>query len=387
MNKPNPEILSACCHDCGKPALVVASGYETFYRVTSDCKPWPPGGCLARCSACGLVQNPVTKQWGEEASQIYANYTIYHQSGGAEQNVFDPQSGVGKPRSDKLIQALMRECALPATGRLLDIGCGNGGFLSAWSRSIPGWSLCGSEVSDKYKARVESIPGVEQLFTCDIDQIPGSFDLISLVHVLEHIPSPSDFLRRVRSKLKPGGLLFVEVPDCEQSVFMLLVADHCSHFSPPLLAGLVSAAGFEVLHATNTWVAKEVSVAARLFAGPGSTSPLRLPESDSLKVFGGWERLAAIVAKIEPLKQQANFGLFGTAIAATWLDAQTQSAARFFVEEDRNRVGRTHLGRPIFAPEDVPAQATVFVALPQPLAGQVAERLARLQLGLNVVLP
>ncbi|HEX5220217.1 MAG TPA: hypothetical protein VFZ59_11670, partial [Verrucomicrobiae bacterium] len=114
---------------------------------------------------------------------------------------------------------------------------------------------------------------------------------------------------------------------------------------------------------------------------------LRLPEPDSVKVLGGWERLAAIVAKIEPLKLKANFGLFGTAIAATWLDAQTQSAAKFFVEEDRNRIGRTHLGRPILAPEDLPFQATVFVALPQPLAGQVAERLARLERGLHIVLP
>src|SRR6185436_4898807 len=151
MNKTNPEMPSARCHNCGESAPVIASGYEAFFRVTSDCKPWPPGGCLARCSACGLVQNPVTKQWSEEANQIYASYTIYHQSDGAEQNVFGNQSDAGKPRSEKIIQALRGNCALPVNGRLLDIGCGNGSFLSAWSRLIPGWSLCGSEVSEKYK--------------------------------------------------------------------------------------------------------------------------------------------------------------------------------------------------------------------------------------------
>ena len=95
MNKANPETLPTRCHNCGESALVMANGYEAFFRVTSDCKPWPPGGVLARCSACGMVQNPVTPQWSKEANQIYANYTIYHQSGGAEQNVFDPQSGAG----------------------------------------------------------------------------------------------------------------------------------------------------------------------------------------------------------------------------------------------------------------------------------------------------
>jgi hypothetical protein len=106
-----------------------------------------------------------------------------------------------------------------------------------------------------------------------------------------------------------------------------------------------------------------------------------------LRVFEGWKQLAGILAKVEPLTKHANFGLFGTAIAATWLDAQLNGAAKFFVDEDRNRVGREHLGRPILAPENLAAGATVFVALPQPLAGQVAERLARLGRGLQVVLP
>ncbi len=387
MNKDDTEAFSARCHNCGKPALVIASGYESFFRVTSDCKPWPPGGSLARCTACGMVQTPVTPKWSEEAAQIYANYTIYHQSCGVEQNVFGDQSGAGQPRSDKLIQALRGACALPLKGRLLDIGCGIGSFISAWSRLIPGWSLCGSEVSENCRARVESIPGVENFYTCDVNEIPDSFDVISLIHVLEHIPSPFDFLQRVRRKLKPDGLLVVQVPDCEQNVVMLLVADHCSHFSPPLLAALVEGAGFEVLQATNSWVAKEISVAGRVVAGPARTGPVSFPELESVRVFDGWKHLEKIVDKIEPLKQRADFGLFGTAIAATWLDAQTGAAARFFVDEDRNRIGRTHLGRPILAPEDLPPGATVFVALPQPVAGQVAERLARLPRDLNVVVP
>ncbi len=342
---------------------------------------------MARCHACGFVQTPITPQWQAEADQIYAGYTIYHQSGGAEQNVFQARSGAGKPRSEQLIQALRAACPLPGQGRLLDVGCGNGSFLSAWSRSIPGWSLCGTEVSEKYKAQIESIPGVERLFTGDIADVPGTFDVISLIHVLEHIPYPVAFLRRLRKKLKPDGLLFIEVPDCQQNCFMLLVADHCSHFSPNLLAGVVKAAGFDVRHATNQWVAKEVSVAARPDPNDDEGCKVNLPESDSLQVFNGWQQLRQILAKVEPLARRPNFGLFGTAIAATWLDAQLNRAARFFVDEDLNRVGKTHLGRPILSPADVPEQATVFVALPQPLAGNVAARLQRLDRGLRVELP
>lgn len=378
---------ATACQVCGSTELELAPAYASFHRVTSDCKPWPPGGQLARCKACGFVQTLVTPQWQTEADQIYAGYTIYHQSGGAEQNVFQNSSGAGQPRSEQLIHALRTACPLPGQGRLLDIGCGNGSFLSAWSRLIPGWSLCGTEVSEKYKAQIESIPGVERLFTCDISEVPGTFDVISLIHVLEHIPYPVAFLKRLRQKLKPDGLLFVEVPDCQQNCFMLLVADHCSHFSPGLLAGVVKAAGFDVRHTTNQWVAKEVSVAARPDAADSKDRAVSLPQSDSLQVFNGWRQLQQILAKVEPLARQQNFGLFGTAIAATWLDAQLNRAARFFVDEDLNRVGKTHLGRPIVSPADVPDHATVFVALPQPLAGNVAERLRRLGKGLRVELP
>jgi len=382
MNDHRPTLT---CHLCDAKDLQLAPAYAAFQRVTSDCKPWPAGGSLARCRACGLVQTVVGPKWQAEADQIYTGYTIYHQSGGREQNIFPGAGGVGKPRSDGIITALRDAVALPVGGRLLDIGCGNGSFLSAWSRLVPGWSLCGSEVSEKYKAQIEGVPGVERLFTCDVDEIPGQFDVVSLVHVLEHIPAPSAFLWRVRKKLKPGGILLVEVPDCAQNYFMLLVADHCSHFSPPLLAGVVAAAGFEIVLSTNSWVAKEVTVVARPRPAPAEIEKPRLPENDSEQVFANWLRLRETVAKVEAVAQNPKFGLFGTAISATWLDAQTGRAAQFFVDEDQNRTGKTHLGRPILAPADVPLGATVFVPLPEPLAGQVTARLNNLNRNLTVV--
>ncbi len=386
MSKTSP-IIATACHVCGSTELEWAAAYAALHRVTSDCKPWPPGGQLARCRACGFVQAPVTPQWQAEADRIYAGYTIYHQSGGAEQNVFQERSGAGQPRSAQLIAALRDACALPSRGRLLDVGCGNGSFLSAWSRLVPGWTLSGTEVSDKHKAQIEKIPGVERLFTGDITEIPGNFDVISLIHVLEHIPYPVAFLKRLREKLKPDGLLFIEVPDCQQNCFMLLVADHCSHFSPGLLAGVVQSAGFDVRHATNQWVAKEVSVVGRPLPGENEPRAVTLPQSVSLQVFNGWQQLRQILAKVQPLARESNFGLFGTAIAATWLDAQLNRAARFFVDEDVNRIGKTHLDRPIVSPADVPKGATIFVALPQPLAGNVAERLRQLGKELRVELP
>ena len=104
-------------------------------------------------------------------------------------------------------------------------------------------------------------------------------------------------------------------------------------------------------------------------------------------MYAGGNELARILNRVTPLLERPQFGLFGTAIAATWLDAQTGNRARFFVDEDPNRTGKTHFGRPILAPKDLPRGATVFVALPEVLSGPISQRLRGLGLDLEVVVP
>jgi SAM-dependent methyltransferase len=322
-----------------------------------------------------LIQTIVTPAWQSECDEIYRGYTIYHQSQGVEQPVFDNASGVGHARSGAIMAALKDRVALPAAGRWLDIGCGNGAMLRACSRALPGWALCGSEVSNKYKSAIESIPGVERLFTCPIAEIPGSFDVISLIHVIEHIPGPRSFLQQISAKLKPNGLLLLEAPDCRQNFFMLMVADHCSHFSAGMLADVASGAGYEVLHAADTWLPKEITVVGRKPAAPRSACDGLSSKEESKQVFSGWDTLRRIVDQIESLKKAGHFGIFGTSIAATWLDTQTGNAAGFFVDEDLNRVGKQHMGRPILPVADIPDDASVFLALPPVVAERVLKRL------------
>lgn len=385
--KHNNDEAKPSCHQCGSTDLLIAQAYSTFKRVTSDCKPWRSGGFLARCGACGLVQTLVTEPWQAETRTIYADYEIYHQSGGIEQSVFSGTSDVGLPRSEAIINALRREVGVPKVGKWLDIGCGNGALLRTLSRTLPGWSLFGVEVSDKYRGVVESIPGVKKLHTGDVEKIPDSFDIISLNHVIEHIPGPQRFLKSLLNKLHHYGLVVLEVPDCSQNCFMLLVADHCSHFSTGMLGHVTAAAGYEVLHATNSWVSKEITVIARKSRHSLACKPMRHLMSESEQVWRGWEDLQRIVTQLESFARARQFGIFGTAIAATWLDTQSGRAAEFFVDEDRVRIGKQHLGRPIIRPSEIPDGATVYVALPPVLARRVANRLQTAKSAVHFVCP
>lgn len=151
----------------------------------------------------------------------------------------------------------------PERGRLLDVGAGIGTFL-ALARER-GWSVAGTEVSDSALRLAESRHGLalvqSQLESADLR--PG-FDVVTLWHVLEHVPSPFRTLRAARRLLSPGGLVVIAVPNDAAAMLVprrlkrFLTRQefhryepvtpgqeiHLSHFSPAVLRRLLLRTGF-----------------------------------------------------------------------------------------------------------------------------------------------
>ena len=257
----------ALCHVCRKDSLVLVPGYGALTQVTSDCKPWSGGAKLCLCSACGCVQKMVNQEWLCGTATIYEQYSIYHQGEGSEQQVFENGSGIASSRSQKLLEHALPQISLAQTGRFLDVGCGNGAMLRSFQNMAPEWRLVGTELNNKYRAEIESIANNAVLFTCALAKIPEAFDMISMLHVLEHIIDPMAFLLGIRNKLTSDGIILIEVPDFEYNPFDLLIADHCTHFSKPTLEQILACAGFEIVTITTEWIPKELSVIARKSKG------------------------------------------------------------------------------------------------------------------------
>jgi SAM-dependent methyltransferase len=365
------------CHVCTAQAVVEMPAFAQFHRVTSDCKPWPAGGRLGVCRRCGCVQKVIDADWQQDIERIYAGYTIYHQSGGVEQAVFEQASGQAASRSARLLERVLSHVALPERGRLLDIGCGNGAMLRAFNQMRPTWALAGTEFNDLYRAVVEQIAGVEALYTCSPAEVPGQFQLISMIHVLEHIPSPIAFLTTLHGKLDDDGLLLIEVPDHTQNPFELLIADHSTHFSAASVQMVLEHAGYTVEALATDWIAKEISVVARKAGETRSPPPfeaaLRAEPFEAIGRRVAW--LQSVVAAARECAAQGEAGLFGTSIAATWLFNELAGQVRFFVDEDPNRAGSRYMDVPIYHPQDVPAGGHVFLALAPALAEAVQQRM------------
>ena len=97
----------------------------------------------------------------------------------------------------------------PNKGIILDIGAGTGEFLSVAKND--GWQTIGVEPSDKAKAIAKSkgVSFVEK--TSELEN--HSFDVISMWHVLEHVPDLDKQIKELKRLLKPTGTLIIAVPN------------------------------------------------------------------------------------------------------------------------------------------------------------------------------
>ena len=373
MTPPPSAPSLPACHLCGG-VLAPVEGAAALLRVTSDCRPWPAGGALAVCRACATLQTPVDAAWRDEAAALYADYAVYAQAGGAEQRVFAPGDGAAQARSDRLVSALCAEFDLPETGRLLDFGCGNGAFLAAFGRARPGWRLTGLDQCAVHRAAILALPGVEAFLTEPPAPGAAPFDLVAMIHSLEHLPDPAGALRETARLLAPGGRLFLETPDIATSPFDLVIADHVSHFTAATLTAVVRRAGLHPLAPPAGWVAKELALVAAAGAAAGGELAPADPAREGRRARALLDWLTAVLAAARAAGP--GLAVFGTSISGTWLAHALADQVALFIDEDVNRIGRHHLGRPIVAPDAVPPGQRVVLPFPPAVAAGLAARLA-----------
>lgn len=379
--------LPGCLH-CGAAELREWAEFGAFHQITSDCRPWRLGGRLGLCRLCGTVQKPLTDDWLAECKLIYANYHAYHQGKGAEESVFAPD-GSRQARSSAFVAWVMSLNPLPAQGRLLDFGCGNGNLLTTVSERFPAWQLTGADVSDLHRQGIENIPNAEWRRSMPIGDLPGPFDMITAVHLLEHLPQPGPQLRLLAEKLGPEGRLAIEVPSLEANPFDLLIADHASHFTPTTLRRLLRSCGLDG-PVVDDVIPREIS-ALVAYQGHGHSGlmpqePRALVEATERLV----ERHLAWLADLRDLArttrgQSRKLALMGSSVGACWLAGELHGEVDWFVDEDPHRIGGTLLDIPILAPADLSTQAALLLPMPIRTASTVALRLQAL--GLTPILP
>lgn len=95
------------------------------------------------------------------------------------------------------------------TGSVLDIGAGTGEFLKVASKK--GWKIYGTEPNEKARSISEKKDVLLKESYAEFSN--QKFDVITLWHVLEHVPNLHEAISQIENLLKPGGTLLIAVPN------------------------------------------------------------------------------------------------------------------------------------------------------------------------------
>jgi SAM-dependent methyltransferase len=168
---------------------------------------------VARCARCGLAR-------GEHAPQSNAGGAEDHFRGLNEDRYLKSVRATRLRSYDRLLAEVRK---LAPRGTWLDVGSGYGWLLERVAQE--GYSPLGIEPSAAAadQARAQGLKVVPGYFPGDLPR-EWRPQIISFMDVLEHLSSPIEALRAAASRLTPGGIVVVQVPDQACLLFRLAAA-------------------------------------------------------------------------------------------------------------------------------------------------------------------
>lgn len=214
---------------------------------------------LVKCLTCGMVyENP-----RYDAEAIIQGYMA------SQEAEHDSQYQMRVYSFYRTLKKHARR--IPPKGAIvLDIGTAGGAFLDAAKQF--GYDAFGMEPSADLVARgTDRGLHIKQGTIESHSFAQGSFDMVCLWDVIEHLPDPKAALGKIRKLLKPDGLLLINLPDIGTwqaklagKRFWWILSVHLHHFTRKSIRDICSRTGFEVFHFQRYWQTLEFGYLERM---------------------------------------------------------------------------------------------------------------------------
>ena len=234
-----PEMTSDMIHE-GVGCPLCGGSRHCHWRILN-------GFQTDRCLDCGLLfvhPRPVEDALNKHYRDLDGDALT-----GFYQRMATPNVLAGYDRKLEWIEGL-----LPGRGRLLEFGCGAAYLME---RAVHrGWQADGVDLGawTERAARARGVSNVHVGRLADLSFPDGYFDVVYAAQVLEHLHAPLNELTELRRILRPGGVLYVDVPNNRTLPIMLGVDDfelnmppgHLNYFTPRTIRLLLQRGGFDL---------------------------------------------------------------------------------------------------------------------------------------------
>lgn len=263
--------------------------------------------------------------------------------------------------------------------RILDIGCATGELLALFDRA--GYSsLMGVDPTPECAAIANKLYGLDVRSAVLSEISTDPFDVVLLANVLEHVPNLREALGHIVSVVKPGGLLFVQVPDAGHfgiditEPFLEFSIEHINYFTAASLKNLLASVGIRLLemaHDITRYKGATYPVITSLWVREGPADTTVVPAATTTLrdyIERSRVRLTELSETIDAIVDGGNsVVIWGVGSLTARLLATTRLAeARIagFVDSNSGQHGRLLMGKTISSPAILAGRSdgTVLIA-------------------------
>jgi len=236
----------------------VCDSNEVSIVATTDRRGKPLQSVL--CENCGLVwvdprpdDDELKKFYGEDYRREY-------------KGDLEPKMKHCYREIHRAIQRLERLAEYYSPGdKILDVGAGAGFFAYVLRENNA--DIDGIEPNKGYVKFAQdklNLRTVKSGYLGECDKF-NYYNIITINHVLEHLPNPLDSLNHMRNLLAKNGKIIIEVPNIEATYHSPNKVFHIAHlywYNPITLTALLSKAGFKIIDLTLTKGTQHINVVA-----------------------------------------------------------------------------------------------------------------------------
>jgi SAM-dependent methyltransferase len=306
------------------------------------------------------------------SSSDYQNYKVLENS--PERDKVDFASSMPVTRSQAILNFLVENQALNvepgATGgtspdnkkKVLDYGCNRGAFINLLKGSA---DVAGYDVSESYRPIIEKLGA--KYYTPDGPPPENSFDLLTLIHVAEHLDPFHILIQDGLKALKRNGRVLIQVPDIENQPTDFYVMDHCSHFSASTLDLFMGKSGLKSTDAARNILPGELT----------NLYELGEKENPKVKKFSE-QRLSKIISNLKSgedkllslARSSSKFvvygaGLIGSLVTAVLKDTQLDNKVSYLIDDNPAFKGQKINGLDVLSlPDYKKSDGEILVAVP-----------------------
>lgn len=230
------------CNLCQRPTRC-----EPLYQVA--------GYDVARCTECQLVFVPMTASLADSVAEVYSEEYF---EGGRTDGYTDYSSSesILRHQARRAIHRLRR---YQPSGALLELGCAYGFFLMEAKQyfECSGIELSEFAANEARKRGLEVRAGDFK----DLEVPTSHYSAVCLFDCIEHLADPYNYLRKIHSVLRPGGIVGITTGDIGSLYArfsgrrwrLMTPPQHLFYFSKKTLARMLEQTGFEPLELSYPW--------------------------------------------------------------------------------------------------------------------------------------